>query len=114
MLTRILRAMVLAWEPEWGIATSNSMRELMTDSARAGTFVGWLTYFSRQRGPLPPLPAPVRVEPVEDLGSLVILTPERLSASNPEHVALAREVSARLADAGLLTPLRPQDAETGL
>ena len=38
---------------------------------------------------LPALPAPVRIEPVEDKGTLVILTPKRFSASNPEHVALA-------------------------
>lgn len=109
MLARILRAMTVAWEPEWGVATSHELRDLMSESAEPGTFVGWLTYFSHRRGPLPPLPPPVRVEPVEDKGSLVILTPERLTASNPSHVALAHEVSERLAQAGLLTPLKPCD-----
>ena len=66
-------------------------------------------YFSRQRGTVPPLPAPVRVEPVEDKGTLVILTPERFTVSNPEHVALAARVHELLDGAGLLGPLRPLD-----
>jgi hypothetical protein len=47
----------------------------------------------------------VRVEPVEDKGTLVILTPERFTASNPEHVALAATVQELLGRAGLLKPL---------
>jgi hypothetical protein len=110
VLAQILRAMAVAWEPEWGVATSHELRDRVApESAEAGTFVGWLTYFSHRRGPLPPLPPPVRVEPVEDKGTLVILTPERFTASNPAHVALARDVSERLAQAGLLTPLKPWD-----
>jgi Immunity protein 52 len=107
VLARILRAMAVAWEPEWGVATSGKHRQMVSESGKVGTFVGWLTYFSHRRGPLPPLPSPVQVEPVEDKGTLVILTPERLTASDPTHVALALEVSERLAQAGLLTPLRP-------
>jgi immunity protein 52 of polymorphic toxin system len=99
--------MAVAWEPEWGVATSDEHRQLVSDSASAGTFVGWLMYFAHRRGPLPPLPAPVQVEPVEDKGTLVILTPERFTASNPAHVELARDVAERLARAGLLTPLKP-------
>lgn len=110
VLARILRAMAMAFEPEWGVATSHALRRMMApESADAGTFVGWLNYFSHRRGPLPPLPPPVHVEPVEDKGTLVILTPERFTASNPAHVELARDVSERLSQAGLLTPLRPWD-----
>ena len=55
------------------------------------------------------LPSPVHTEPVEDKGTLVILTPERFTAANPAHVALARDVSERLARAGL--PARPSGVE---
>ncbi|NBD10164.1 hypothetical protein GTY96_14405 [Corallococcus sp. c25j21] len=99
--------MVLSWDPEWGVVTSEQHRDLISTSATVGTFTGWMTYFSRQRGPVPPLPAPVRVEPVGDLGTLVILTPERFTVTNPEHVRLAAEVQQVLLDAGLLHPLRP-------
>jgi len=61
-----------------------------------------MTYFSRERGEVPALPAPVRLELVGDKGTLVILTPERLTPSNPEHVALARRVQNLLEERGLL------------
>ncbi len=110
VLSEVVRAMALAWEPEWAVATSHAHRDLLPQPPRAGTFVGWVMYFSRQRGTVPPLPAPVRVEPVEDQGTLVILTPERFTASNPEHVALAARVHALLEQAGLLGPLQPHTA----
>jgi hypothetical protein len=47
---------------------------------------------ARLRGEVPPLPALVRIEPVEDRGTLLILTPECFTAANPEHVTLARRV----------------------
>lgn len=106
-MTKVLRVMVHAWEPEWGVATSEQHRDSVTESADPGTFVGWVTYFSRLRGTVPPLPASVRVEPVEDKGSLVILTPERFTVSNPEHVRLATHVHELLNGAGLLRPLQP-------
>lgn len=105
MLANILRAMVLAWEPERCIATSRDHRELVTERAIPGAFVGWVMYLPRQLGVVPPLPAPVRVEPMEDKGTLVILTPEQFTVSNPEHVALAARVQELLGQAGLMKPL---------
>jgi hypothetical protein len=105
VLTGVMRAMVLAWEPGWGVATSSTHRMRATEQAMVGAFVGWVMYFGRALGTLPPLPAPVRVEPLEDKGTLVILTPERFTASNPEHVALAATVQELLGRAGLLKPL---------
>jgi hypothetical protein len=107
VLKQVLHAMAVAWEPEWGVATSNLLRKTLSDSAEAGTFVGWVTYVSRRRGEVPPLPAPVRVEPVEDKGTLILLTPERFSTSHPAHLELAHGVTETLARAGLLGPLRP-------
>ena len=107
VLTDVLRAMVLRWEPEWAIATSHEHRQQVSERAKAGTFVGWITYFSRLRGVVPPLPAPVRVETVEEQGTLVILTPDLFTAANPEHVSLAARVQEQLQGAGLLRPLQP-------
>jgi hypothetical protein len=107
VLSAVVRAMAMAWEPEWGLATSHQHQLSLADSGKADIFVGWVMYFSRQRGTLPLLPAPVRVEPVGDKGTLVILTPERFTASNPEHVALATRVHGVLDKAGLLRPLQP-------
>ncbi|ADO75304.1 immunity 52 family protein [Stigmatella aurantiaca] len=108
VMTEVLRAMALAWEPEWGVATSHQHREMAVKGfPHAGTFVGWVMYFSRMRGTIPPLPAPVRVEPVENKGTLIILTPEKFSVSSPEHVALAARVHESLSKTGLLGPLQP-------
>nr|WP_301340943.1 immunity 52 family protein [Corallococcus carmarthensis] len=93
--------MALAMDPDWAVAASYAYRKMDEDN-RAGPWVGWVTYFSKQRGTVPPLPAPVRIEPVEDKGTLIVLTPERFTVANPEHVALARRVRELLTRAGLL------------
>ncbi|ADO75350.1 immunity 52 family protein [Stigmatella aurantiaca] len=111
LLAEVVRALALAWEPEWAIATSDASGPQETERPRPGTFTGWVTYFSRQRGRIPPLPEPVRVEAVEDKGTLVVLTPERFSVSNPEHVALAGRVHGLLEGAGLLRPLQPMSSK---
>ncbi|ATB45655.1 hypothetical protein MYMAC_001240 [Corallococcus macrosporus DSM 14697] len=108
MLTQVMRAMVLAWEPEWGVFTSDRHRDAVSEFADTGTFVGWGTYLSRNRGVVPPLPAPVRIEQVKDKGTLIVLTPERFTVGNPEHVALAERVRELLDRAGLLKPLQAQ------
>jgi len=98
----VMRAMAVAWEPDWGVIVSGDFRDALSEQGSAGTFVGWGTYFSRQRGEVPALPEPVRVEPVEGKGTLVILTPGRLSGRSPEHLALGRHVQQVLEERGLL------------
>jgi hypothetical protein len=110
VLARILRAMALAWEPECGVALSHEHLDKVSETAAAGTFLGWVSYFSHRRGPVPPLPPPVQVEPVEDKGTLIILTPERFTASNPAHLELALRTTETLSQAGLLGPLSPWDS----
>ncbi len=102
LLVEVLRCMARAWDPDSGVAMSHAYRELAEEQGRQDVQVGWVTYLSRRQGTVPPLPDPVRVEPVEDRGTLILLTPERFTASNPEHVALADRVRATLEHAGLL------------
>ena len=103
-----VRGMALAWEPDWAVAMSDTHRDLVDkNEGRYDVRLGWVTYLARKRGTVPPLPAPVRIEPVEDQGTLIILTPERFTAANPEHVALAARVRELLERAGLVHPLRP-------
>ncbi|RKG57133.1 hypothetical protein D7X30_20535 [Corallococcus sp. AB011P] len=106
VLTRVVRAMALAWQPEFALATSEQHRDLVAASP-SDTHVGWVTYLADFRGPVPPLPSSVQVEHIPDRGTLITLTQEKFSVSNPAHVALAADVQARLQAAGLLTPLRP-------
>ncbi len=106
ILSGLVRAMAAAWEPEWAIAASNKYEDLLPNPLTTRR-LGWVTYYSDQVGRVPPLPAPVRMERVEDKGTLLVLTPERFTASNPEHVALAHRVHELLDRAGLLGPPLP-------
>ena len=102
VLTEIVRSMALAWEPEWAVAMSHAHRDLEDTAGKGDICLGWVTYLSRHQGTVPPLPAPVRIELVEDKGTLIILTSERFTAANPEHIVLARQVRELLAQAGLM------------
>ncbi|NNB85950.1 hypothetical protein HJC10_06090 [Corallococcus exiguus] len=102
MLTDVTRSMALAWEPDWAVAMSHSHRDLQDAEGEAGIWLGWVTYLSSHLGTVPPLPTPVRVEQIADKGTLIILTPERFTVANPEHIALARRVRELLAQAGLM------------
>jgi hypothetical protein len=106
--TEVLRAIATAWDPDWGVAMSQDHRDII-EKKSPDVLVGWVTYLSHRLGRVPPLPAPARIEPVGELGSLIILTPERFTASNPEHVELAERVRERLERAGLLQ--RPVGSE---
>ncbi len=107
VLTEVLRGMALAWEPDWAGAISPRHRDLSQKHLQGAPYVGWVTYLAAHRGAVPPLPAPVRVEPVEDKGTLILLTPERFASSNPEHLGLAEQVREHLGRAGLLGPGLP-------
>ncbi|PTL81386.1 Imm52 family immunity protein [Vitiosangium sp. GDMCC 1.1324] len=107
VLTEVLTSMATAWDPDFAMASSSEM----VDQVEKGDFevrVGWLTYLSRRLGTLPPLPAPVRIEPVGALGWLLVLSPEPMTASNPEHVAFTVRVRELLDRAGLIARPKPE------
>ncbi|WP_163787318.1 Imm52 family immunity protein [Myxococcus vastator] len=84
------------------VAMSSAHLQLVDTGDPAALRIGWVTYIARQRGKVPPLPAPVRIEPVDDEGALIVLTSERFTASNPDHVASAERVTELLDRAGLV------------
>jgi hypothetical protein len=94
VLEEVLCAMVLDWEPDAGVVVSSDFRDALRQEGDGREF--------GRRGDVPPLPEPVRVIPVEDKGTLVVLTPERLRAGNPEHLALGRRVQEVLDEKNLL------------
>ncbi|HYO66463.1 MAG TPA: Imm52 family immunity protein [Archangium sp.] len=104
-LKEVVRALVRAWDAD-GCAViaeeDRSARRAMEDGLPC---LGWLTYVASRCGRVPPLPEQVLVEPLEDQGTLILLTPEHFSLENPEHVALAGSVREELEKAGLLPPL---------
>ena len=110
VLTEVLTSMATAWDPDFAIVSSTEMVRLV-QKQKGEVRVGWLTYLSRRLGKLPPLPAPVRIEPVGALGWLLTLSPEPMTASNPEHVAFTSRIRELLDRAGLIE--RPQAPPEG-
>ncbi|KFA88587.1 Imm52 family immunity protein [Archangium violaceum] len=109
VLAEVLTSMSTAWDPDFAMASSTEMVRLMEKDGFE-VRVGWLTYLSRRLGKLPPLPAPVRIEPVGKLGWLLVLSPEPMTASNPEHVAFTARIRELLDRAGLIERPEPQPA----
>ncbi|EPX61286.1 hypothetical protein D187_001069 [Cystobacter fuscus DSM 2262] len=107
VLTEVLTSMATAWDPDFAMASSTEMVRLV-EKRQPEVRVGWLTYLSRRLGTLPPLPAPVRIEPVGTLGWLLALSPEPMTASNPEHVAFTARVRELLDRAGLIERPEPE------
>ncbi|HSP81249.1 MAG TPA: Imm52 family immunity protein, partial [Myxococcaceae bacterium] len=60
VLAEILTSMATAWEPDFAMATSDEMVDVVEKRKRE-VRVGWLTYLSNRLGKVPPLPEPVRV-----------------------------------------------------
>ena len=110
VLARILTTMATTWDPDYGIASSTEMVDLVKQR-KWEVRVGWLTYLSRRLGTLPPLPAPVRIEPVGTSGWLLVLSSEPMTAHDPEHVALTRRVRELLDRAGLIAVARPEPTD---
>ncbi|WNG61166.1 hypothetical protein F0U59_45485 [Archangium gephyra] len=107
VLAEVLTSVATAWDPDYAMASSSEMVDLI-EKRKWEVRVGWLTYLSRRLGRLPPLPAPVRIEPVGKLGWLLVLSPEPMTASNPEHVAFTARIRELLDRAGLIE--RPEPA----
>ncbi|WPB75573.1 Imm52 family immunity protein [Archangium violaceum] len=109
VLAEVLTCTVTAWDPDFAMASSSEMVDLV-EKEGVEVRMGWLTYLSRRLGTLPPLPAPVRIEPVGTLGWLLVLSPEPMTASNPEHVAFTARVRELLDRAGLIERPQPKPA----
>ena len=106
---QFMRLMVDAFEPDYGLAGEFEFKEaVMQDRQdRWERSVSWIMYFSRACGTVPPLPAPVRISPVGNRGMVIVMAPEFLVASNPDHVAHGRLVRALLKKSGVLDRPRP-------
>jgi hypothetical protein len=109
VLAEVLTSMATAWDPDFGMASSTEMVGLV-QKRKWEVRMGWLTYLSRRLGRVPPLPSPVRIEPVGELGWLLVLSPEPMTASNPEHVAFTARVRELLDRAGLIERPEPEPA----
>ncbi|WNG31217.1 hypothetical protein F0U62_49855 [Cystobacter fuscus] len=109
VLADVLTSMATAWDPDFAMVSSTEMVRLV-QKRKWEVRVGWLTYLPRRLGRLPPLPAPVRIEPVGTIGWLLHLSPELMTVNNPEHVAFTTRVRELLDRAGLIELPEPEPA----
>lgn len=105
VMMNLLRGLVVAWEPTLAVVSPDDLNEQLRKKGDRRFPLGWLTYVSQERGKVPKLPDPARVESFAGAGTLIQLTPERLDASNPEHLRVARQVQELLDAKELLRPM---------
>jgi hypothetical protein len=90
-LIRLCSLTVQCWEPDEGRVTSHLLHEAIDQQNKKPEF-GWLTYLSKKHGPIPPLPKPARIEPIDDKGHLIIAVDKMFSSARPKHIEAVRNV----------------------
>lgn len=105
LLTELVRCVVSAWEPNWGVVTSSDSRDLVYRPHKRSPVVGWLTYLSTTRGKVPSMELPVQIKSIGDLGVLIVITDDRFTIANPDQIALANQVARLLEQHHLMEPL---------
>lgn len=60
------------WEPDWALAVSGEMRKAQRTDSRGKLVLGTHTYLAPSRGPVPPLPVPFSVQPLDDSGGVIV------------------------------------------
>lgn len=104
-LTEIIKALVIAWEPDWGVVNSNAYQANRFESKSNAPRVGWILYLGKHRGDLPSLPQAVTTAMISNSGWLIAITEDVFTASNTNLINLADEVQQLLSKHGLLGPL---------
>jgi hypothetical protein len=88
----LARLIVRCWEPDFGVVTSEDLdKEIPIEGDQIR--VGWVTYLSNCVCPpdFEP-PASLRVEPVGDIGKLLIVTGEPFSAGVSKQTAALKDL----------------------
>jgi hypothetical protein len=92
----LMKAMIQIWDPDWASFQSHQFRLLLSESAKipGEALVGWMTYVATRCGEAPEdLPVYERIQ-IDSQGTLLVATPEIVSATRPDQVAIARAVIA--------------------
>jgi Immunity protein 52 len=98
-MAKVLAAVVQAWEPDDAGVISEAAVHAAVDAGRKtpdGPFVDWMLYMSRRLRKIPVVPPPSVVEPVGQIGWLVVVQPEPVDLQNPIHVKNVRAVEMAL------------------
>lgn len=99
----VLKAVVRAFDPDWAVVSSDRQRESTPPSQPPGSpHVGWITYFSKRYGRLPPLPQGVDLESIEGMGGAIASTDTPFESDDSASSSRLEGIRNALATAGLL------------
>ena len=104
LLVEVLKSLAKACEPDWATVSTYHHRDRL-DMPFGAPEIGWLTYFSDRRGRLPKLPFPSYEVPVDDLGSILVLSDELFEDERAETVGMVDSIHGVLRRAGVLAPI---------
>jgi len=91
--TSLLALVVEIWKPRWaGIMSERAMQKRDFDGAQP--FVDWMVYVPRSVKAVPP---PGHVEPLNGLGSIVVVQPDPPVGDEPGELSRIRRVESLLA-----------------
>jgi hypothetical protein len=95
-MTSVLVAVVEAWEPDWAGVMSRDAMNARGFNARV-PFVDWMLYLSGRLGSkIPALPRPATVQPVGELGSIIMVQGEPPDSAGPEQLENVQRVKVAL------------------
>jgi hypothetical protein len=105
-LTSLMGCAVAAWDPDWGLVSSieydNSMPEQEGNAPRPG----WLMYLADRLGSIPSLPNQVQVTKLGEVGTLITLTTNTLSAQDHSQIQTGIALAAILDEGGFRNQVR--------
>lgn len=90
-------AIATAWDATWCGASHWGMGDLKPKRKRPWFGLEWITYLSSRFAPMVTPPRSAIVERLPDGALLMTATEERFDATNPAHLAIARDIEAALA-----------------
>lgn len=91
----LLAAAVKAWEPEWGGMISRESRERRARKV-GDPVIDWIFYINRLDIDHSKLPASASMQPVDDLGTIIVVQEHPIDPTNPQDLENIRMVESAL------------------
>lgn len=106
-----MACLVDIWQPDHGALAPSKYWQLAPKMPRWTPRIGWMTYLRIRPDDLAFLSPDYIVRPMGEAGCLIIVTEERFTVSNPEHVEKANGLVQLLQARNLLKPVVSSEEE---
>jgi len=95
MMCGILKALITAFEPEWGGVIDGDSRDAR-NCPIGRPVVDWIFYINRLDIDLSKLPPSASIQPVENLGTIIVVQDRPIDPTNPQDLQNIKMVEAAL------------------